>query len=97
MLIPLDGIAIIHELNIDDSGIFLAATDKSSNLVGEIVAISDKPQIGQAGYERHCSAKIGDRVVYQKYADQDYREDGQLYKLVKFEHILAIVQSGAKK
>ena len=63
------------------SGIILATTNKEKSAVYEVVSA------GPAAKE----VKVGNQVVVGQYAGTDMKLDGQDYKFVKEEDILAIV------
>jgi chaperonin GroES len=69
------------------SGIVLAATaEKEKKEQGEIVAIGDGEKI------QKLNLKVGDKVLFGKYAGDEAEIDKVEYKFLKDEDILGIVQ-----
>lgn len=91
MLEPLAGIAIIEELEQDKSGLYTGAAT-NGNLQGKVIAVSAEPQVLADGVQKMAPVKPGDMVVYQKYANQEFRDGGKNYQLVKFDNILARIK-----
>ena len=67
------------------SGIILATTNKEQSGVFEVVAA------GPGTAEAPVTVSVGDKVVVGKYAGSEFKLDGEDYKFVKQEEILAIV------
>ena len=69
------------------SGIVLAATaEKEKKEQGEIVAVGDGEKI------KKLNLKVGDKVLFGKYAGDEVEIDKVEYKFLKDEDILGIVQ-----
>lgn len=69
------------------SGIVLAATaEKEKKEQGEIVAIGDGEKI------QKLNLKVGDKVLFGKYAGDEAEIDKVEYKFLKDEDILGVIQ-----
>mgnify|MGYP001562211831 CR=1 FL=1 len=69
------------------SGIVLPATaEKEQKEQGEIVAIGSGPKV------RKLNLKVGQKVVFGKYAGDEIEQDKVEYKFLKEEDILGVVE-----
>ncbi len=71
------------------SGIVLPDTAKEKPQEGEVVAVG--PGKFEKGEREPLDVKIGDRVIYSKYAGTEVKLDGEEYLILKQSDILAIV------
>ena len=67
------------------SGIILATTNKEKPAIYEVVSA------GPGTKEVEVTVKAGDKVIVSKFSGNDIKLDGQEYKFVKQEDILAVV------
>ncbi|MBE6925872.1 MAG: co-chaperone GroES [Ruminococcaceae bacterium] len=67
------------------SGIILATTNKESSGIYDVVAA------GPGTKDVPVTVKAGDKVVVGKYTGSEFKLDGDDYKFVKQDEILAIV------
>jgi chaperonin GroES len=67
------------------SGIILATTNKESSGIYDVVAA------GPGTKDVPVTVKVGDKVVVGKYTGSEFKLDGEDYKFVKQDEILAIV------
>ena len=67
------------------SGIILATTTKEKPAIYEVVAA------GPGTKDVEVTVKVGDKVVVGKYTGSEIKLDGEEYKFVKQEDILAVV------
>ena len=63
------------------SGIILATTNKEKPAVYEVLSVG--PEVKDVG--------VGDKVVVGKFTGSEFKLDGEDYKFVKMEDVLAIV------
>ncbi len=69
------------------SGIVLPDTvDKEKKAEGEILAIGNGEKIAKLGL------KVKQKVLFGKYAGEEIKVDGQDYKIVGHEDILAVIE-----
>ena len=71
-------------------GILLVATAKEKPLMAEVVAVGPGGNVD--GKEIVMQVKVGDKVIYSKYAGTEVKLDGVEYIIVKQGDILAIVE-----
>ncbi len=74
------------------SGIILtdAATEKPDQ--GEIIAVGNG-KVGDDGKVRVMDVKVGDRVLFGKYAGQTFKMDGQEYMTMREDDIIGIIEA----
>lgn len=73
------------------AGIFLPDTAKEKPQEGVIVAVGDCGRILSSGTILEQKLKVGDRVIYSKYAGNEVKIEGKEYLIVKVEDVLATV------
>lgn len=71
------------------SGIVLPDTAKEKPQEGEVVAVG--PGKFEKGEREPLDVKVGDRVIYSKYAGTEVKLEGEEYLILKQSDILAIV------
>jgi chaperonin GroES len=74
------------------SGIVIpdAATEKPDQ--GEVVAVGNG-KVGDDGKVRSMSVKVGDKVLFGKYAGQAFKMDGQEYMTMREDDIIGVVEA----
>ena len=72
-------------LETTSSGIILATTNKEKPAIYEVVSA------GPGTKEVEVTVKAGDKVIVSKFSGNEIKLDGQDYKFVKQEDILAVV------
>ena len=91
-LIPLGERVVIRKLEKEEttaSGIVLPSSAQEKPQYAQVVAISDKVEKDD---ELKGSIKVGDHVIYSKYAGTDVKLDDEQYIVIKLEDILAVVE-----
>ena len=73
------------------SGIILPDSAKEKPQEAEVVAVG--PGKIEDGKKMEMSVKVGDKVIYSKYAGDDIKIDGKEYTIIEEEKILAIVEN----
>lgn len=89
---PLADRVIIKALPMEEktkSGIIMPDTAKEKPQEGEIVAAG--PGKVEKGERIALEVKVGDRVIYSKYAGTEVKYDGEEYLILKETDILAII------
>ncbi len=71
------------------SGIVLLAKDQEKPQMAEIIAVGPGGLI--EGSEVEMVVKVGDKVLYSKYAGSDFKIDGQEVTIMRQSDILAIL------
>lgn len=74
------------------SGIFLPDTAKEKPQEGEIVAIGQGRR-DDKGERLALDVKVGDKVLYAKYAGTEFKQDGEEFLILSEKDILAIVEA----
>ena len=72
------------------SGIILTGSAKEKPVVSEVVAVG--PGGGVDGKEVTMYVEVGDKVVISNYAGTEVKLDGEEYKIVRQNDILAVVE-----
>ena len=72
------------------SGIVLPDTAKEKPQEGTVVAVSDGIYV--EGKKVALDVKVGDKVIFSKYAGTDVKFDGTDYLIVRDSDILAVVE-----
>lgn len=103
VLKPLRGYVLIEPSDEDEvtaSGIYKPESAKDKPSKGTVIGVGESilvdavaPQGGLSQYPREWSpVKVGDIVVYQKWAGQDVKEGEKELRFVKFEDILGVYE-----
>ena len=72
------------------SGIILTGSAKEKPVVSEVVAVSPGGVVD--GKEVTMYVEVGDKVVISNYAGTEVKLDGEEYKIVRQNDILAVVE-----
>ena len=72
------------------SGIFLAASAQEKPEIYEVVEVGPGGIVD--GNEVKMEVKVGEKVIYSKYAGTEVKLDGQEYIIVRQSDILAVVE-----
>ena len=72
------------------SGIILTASAQETPQVAEIIEVGPGGVVD--GKEIKMEVKVGDQVIYSKYAGTDVKIDDEEYIIVKQSDILAVIQ-----
>ena len=83
-------VKVLEEQETTKSGIVLPEAAKEKPQEGEILAVGSGELI--EGKRVPLEVKVGDRVIYSKYAGTDVELEGEKYIIVKQNDILAIVE-----
>ncbi|MGE5653806.1 MAG: co-chaperone GroES [Bacillota bacterium] len=73
------------------SGIVLPGNAKEKPQEGKVVAIGTGRTLDN-GTKLAMDVKVGDRVIYSKYAGTEYKRDGEEFLILSEKDILAIVE-----
>ncbi|MBQ9832443.1 MAG: co-chaperone GroES [Clostridia bacterium] len=72
------------------SGIILTGSAKEKPQMSEVLAVGPGGMVD--GKEVTMNVKVGDKVIYSKYAGTDVKVDGEEYVIVRQADILAVVE-----
>ena len=92
-LVPLGDRVVLKQLVAEEttkSGIVLPGQSKEKPQQAEVVAVGPGGVVD--GKEVSMQVKVGDQVIYSKYAGTDVKLDEEEYIVVKQNDILAIVE-----
>ena len=90
---PLGERVVIKKLEAEEktkSGIVLTGSAKERPQEAEVVAVG--PGALVEGQRVPMEVKVGDKVLYSKYAGTEVKVEGEEYTILKQEDILAIVE-----
>ena len=90
---PLGDRVVIKKLEAETttkSGIVLSGTAKERPQEAEVMAVG--PGAVHEGKRIEMEVKVGDKVLYSKYAGTEVKIDGEEYTILKQDDILAIVE-----
>ncbi len=74
------------------SGIYLPdSSTEEKPQEGKVLAIG-APEVTEKGIKKDSPVKVGDRVIYKKWAGSEAKIDGKEYMFSKFEDILAVIK-----
>ena len=93
MLKPLGDRVVIKMLEKEEttkSGIILAGNAQEKSQIATVVAVGEGGIVD--GKEVVMKLKVGDRVLYTKYAGSEFKIDGNEYIVIKQTDILAVVE-----
>ena len=92
-LVPLTDRVVLKQLEAEEttkSGIILASSAQEKPQEAEVIAVG--PGGVGDGKEIVMQVKVGQKVIYSKYAGTEVKLDGEEYKIVRQDDILAIVE-----
>ena len=92
-LVPLGDRVVLKQTEKEEttkSGIILAAKAQEKPVTAEVIAVGPGGMVD--GKEVTMQVKVGDQVIYSKYAGNEVNLDEEEYVIVKQGDILAIVE-----
>ena len=92
-LVPLGDRVVLKQLAAEEttkSGIVLTGQNKEKPQQAEVVAVGPGGVVD--GKEIRMEVKVGDQVVYSKYAGSEIKLEDEEYIIVKQNDILAIIE-----
>ena len=90
---PLGDRVVIKRLEAEEttkSGIIVTGTAKERPQEAEVVAVGPGARVD--GKRTEMEVKIGDKVLYSKYAGTEVKFEGEEYTILRQDDILAIVE-----
>ncbi len=93
-LVPLGDRVVIKQLVAEEktkSGIILPDNAKEKPKEAEVIAVGPGGMVN--GKEVKMQVKVGDKVIYSKYAGTEFKMDKEEYIIVRQDDILAIVKN----
>jgi len=90
---PLAGYALVKPEESEEktaAGLYLPDNAQERPARGTVVAVG--AAIKHPQHEEKAQFSVGDLVIYKKWGGDELKLDGQEYKLVKFEDVMAVVE-----
>ena len=90
---PLSDRVLLRALEAEEktkSGIILPDSAKEKPQMAEVIAVGSGKVV--EGKKQEMSVKVGDKVIYSRYAGDEVKIDGEEYTVIEEEKILAIVE-----
>ena len=90
---PLGDRVVIKNMEAEETtkgGIILTAAAKEKPLMAEVIAVGPGGVVD--GKEVQMQVKVGEKVIYSKYAGTEVKLDGQEVIIVRQNDILAVVE-----
>lgn len=84
-------IKVIEDTEQTSGGIFIPDSAKEKPQKGEVVAVG-QGKMNEKGEREPMDAKVGDTVLYAKYAGTDIKMDGVEYKILSVKDALAVIE-----
>ena len=84
-------IKVIEDTEQTSGGIFIPDSAKEKPQKGEVVAVG-LGKINDKGEREPMDVKVGDVVLYAKYAGTDIKMDGVEYKILSVKDALAVIE-----
>lgn len=84
-------VRIIEDTEQTSGGIFIPDSAKEKPQKGEIVAIG-LGKLNDKGEREPLDVKVGETVLYAKYAGTDVKIDGVEYKILSIKDALAVIE-----
>lgn len=84
-------IKVIEDTEQTSGGIFIPDSAKEKPQKGEVVAVG-QGKMNDKGEREPMDVKVGDTVLYAKYAGTDIKMDGIEYKILSIKDALAIIE-----
>lgn len=83
-------IKVVENEETTKSGIVLPGTAKEKPMQGEVLAVGSGEMVD--GKKVPLELKVGDKVIYSKYAGTEVKMDGNEYLIVRQSDVLAVIE-----
>ena len=84
-------IEIIDDAEQTSGGIFIPDSAKEKPQKGEVVAVG-QGKLNDKNERQPMDVKVGDKILYAKYAGTDVKVDGVEYKILSVSDALAVIE-----
>ena len=81
----------IEELPMTKGGIYIPDTAKEKPIEGRVVAVGSG-KVSENGERLPMTVKVGDRVLFGKYAGTEIKVEGEEHLMMREDDILAIIE-----
>ena len=85
-------IKVIDDADQTTGGIFIPESAKEKPQKGEVVAIGEGKTL-DSGEKAAVSVKVGEIVIYEKYAGRDIKIDGEMLKILSTSDVLGVLEA----
>ena len=84
-------IKVIEDTEQTSGGIFIPDSAKEKPQKGEVVAVGEG-KMNEKGEREPMDVKVGETVLYAKFAGTDIKMDGVEYKILSVKDALAVIE-----
>ena len=84
-------IKVIEDNEQTQGGIFIPDNAKEKPQKGEVIAVGEGRTL-DSGEKEPVAVKVGETVLYAKYAGTDVKLDGIVYKILSIKDVLAVIE-----
>jgi len=84
-------IKVIEDTEQTSGGIFIPDSAKEKPQKGEVVAVGEG-KLNDKNERQPMDVKVGDKILYAKYAGTDVKVDGIEYKILSVSDALAVIE-----
>lgn len=84
-------VKVIEDTEQTSGGIFIPDSAKEKPQKGEIIAVG-QGKVNDKGEREPLDVKVGEVVLYAKYAGTDVKTDGIEYKILSVKDVLAVIE-----
>ena len=85
-------IKVVEETEQTTGGIFIPDSAKEKPQKGEVVAVGEGKTL-DGGEKAPLSVKVGETVIYEKYAGRDVKVDGVMLKILSTSEVLGVLEA----
>lgn len=75
---------------ISQGGLMLPTASQEKSQIAKVIAVGEGGIVD--GKNQEMKVKVGDRVLYTKYAGSEFKLDGEEYIIIKQTDILAVIE-----
>ena len=89
---PLQEKLVIKKIEVEEttaSGIVLPSSAKEESYIAEVIAIGKEITDDE---KRKDEVKVGDRIIFSKYAGNEIELDKEKFNIIKYSDILAVIK-----
>ena len=84
-------IKVIEDTDQTSGGIFIPDSAKEKPQKGEVIAVGTG-KANEKGEKQPLEVKVGEVVLYEKYAGSEMKVDGQVVKILSEKDILGVIE-----
>ena len=84
-------IKVVDDTQQTSGGIFIPDSAKEKPQKGEVIAVGSG-KVNEKGEKQPLEVKVGEIVLYEKYAGSEMKVDGQVVKILSEKDILGVIE-----